>query len=356
VHKPDLTEKVAYLSTPGAYTPRPRHVVAIETHFAWVFLTAQEAYKLKKPLRHASMDYRTLARRRLGCSEEVRLNRRLAPSVYRGIEPLKMDRAGRLQLAGRGRTVDWLVRMRRLPAHRMLDTVLRQRALRVPEQAALLATLGAFFGAAPRQPAHPSRQAVQLRHQISQNRRVLLRLVRQYRPLVESVVASQRAARRGLRSELAARAARLREGHGDLRPEHVCLSRGVQIIDSLEFDRGLRRLDPLEEIAFLSLEMERLGRGRCARDLLRAYRRQYDPSASDALVHFYMCHRAMMRAKVSAWHIGDRQFPDPRPWQRRTRSYLRDAQRHAQLALRALARAEPQSAGGQRSSSGVSDR
>jgi len=356
VGKPDLTEKVAFLSTPGAYSPRPRRVVAIETHFAWVFLTAREAYKLKKPLRHASMDYRTLARRRHGCSEEVRLNRRLAPTVYRGVVPLTMDRAGQLRIGGQGRTVDWLVRMRRLPARRMLDAVLRQRALREPELAALLATLGTFFGAAPRQPTHPSLLASQLRHQISENRRVLLRRVPQYRPLAEDAVASQRAALRGLRSELAACAARLREGHGDLRPEHVCLSRGVQIIDSLEFDRGLRRLDPLEEMAFLSLEIARLGRGRCAQDLLRGYRSHYCPSASDALVHFYMCHQAMMRAKVSAWHIGDRQFPDPRPWQRRTRSYLRDAQHHAQCALRALSRARRQSAGGQRSSRDVSDR
>jgi aminoglycoside phosphotransferase family enzyme len=81
---------------------------------SWLFLTEQYAYKLKKPVRRNEIDHRTLAMRRLSCKRELRLNRRLARDVYLGIVALRAS-SGRLSLGGPGRTVDWLVRMRRLP-------------------------------------------------------------------------------------------------------------------------------------------------------------------------------------------------------------------------------------------------
>ncbi|HMA13008.1 MAG TPA: hypothetical protein VKO83_14040 [Steroidobacteraceae bacterium] len=336
---PTLAEKVAFLSTPGAYARRSGTVTAIETHFAWVFLAGSEACKLKKPLRHASMDYRTLARRRQGCREELRLNRRLAPSVYRDVVPLTQDRQGRLRIGGRGHVVDWLVWMRRLPARQMLDATLRRHPLRPAESAALQATLGRFFGSARLRPLQPRLYVARLRREIRDSQRELRLRVPQYRLQVDRIVTDQLAALHALRPELGKRAAELRDGHGDLRPEHVSLGQPVEIIDSLEFDAELRRLDPLEEIAFLALEIGRLRRRRCAQALLREYRHRHDPTASDALVHFYMSHRALVRAMVSAWHIGDAQFPDQAPWIRRTLSYLLDAQRHVLAAVRRASRA-----------------
>ena len=54
---------------------------------------------------------------------------------------------------------------------------------------------------------------------------------------------------------------RIIDGHGDLRPEHIWLGDPVKIIDCLEFNPRLRAVDPFDEIAFLSLECERLGAG-----------------------------------------------------------------------------------------------
>ena len=54
----------------------------IETHISWVLLTASFAYKLKKPLRLPFLDFTALAGRRHFCVEELRLNRRLAASLY----------------------------------------------------------------------------------------------------------------------------------------------------------------------------------------------------------------------------------------------------------------------------------
>src|SRR5690606_10963578 len=111
------------------YPERPRAVEAIETHFSWVFLTDTHAWKLKKPVRYDSLDFRTPALRRRDCEEEVRLNRRLAPHVYLGVVPLTVDEKGRLAIGGAGQEVDWLVHMLRPPHERMLDHLLVTRAL-----------------------------------------------------------------------------------------------------------------------------------------------------------------------------------------------------------------------------------
>ena len=122
-----LADKVAFLGAAESHTvERPGQVEAIETHMSWVFLTGRFAYKLKKPVRHPLGDLRSLAARRRNCLVEVRLNRRLAPDVYRGTQPLTFAAGGAgLQLGGAGRVVDWLVVMRRLPEMLMLDRALR---------------------------------------------------------------------------------------------------------------------------------------------------------------------------------------------------------------------------------------
>jgi len=330
-----LAEKVAVLRNPGTYR-RVRRVSAIETHFAWVFLTARHAYKLKKPLRHGTMDYRTLASRERGCREELRLNHRLAPGVYLSVVPL-VQRDGRLALDQGGKVVDWLVRMRRLPTSRMLDHILARRTLRGGELRRLVRTLAGFFVTAGRFPMAGPQYVDRLTCEITHNRRALRKADAGIDPeRAEAVAREQRRFVHRGRSLIASRAARLVEGHGDLRAEHVCLSTPVCVIDCLEFSRELRRLDPIDEIAFLSLEIDRLGHPDLAAELVRRYCAAVDDPAAPAIVSFYRSHRAATRAKLAAWHLGDPLFPDPRPWIARAESYLRDAERHAHEAIRIL--------------------
>jgi len=121
-----IEAKLAFLSQPEAYPDAPRTVERIETHMSWVFLTDRHAYKLKKPVRYDSLDFSSLELRRRDCEEEVRLNRRLARDVYLGTLALTLAPGGTLQVGGEGEVLDWLVHMRRLPADRMLDELIRR--------------------------------------------------------------------------------------------------------------------------------------------------------------------------------------------------------------------------------------
>jgi uncharacterized protein len=331
-----LTEIVAFLRDPASYPGRVARVHAIETHFAWVFLVGSYAYKLKKPIRHLAMDNRTLAARERACREELRLNRRLAPTVYLDVVPL-WRRDGALTLTDGQRVVEWMVKMRRLRSAAMLDRVLHRRPLRNTECEALERLLSRFFSLAKPAPIPPKRYLARLRGQVTENYRAL-RVEQISRERVTNLIRMQQAFIKAAQEALGIRGRCVIEGHGDLRVEHVCLGPPPCVIDALEFSRELRLLDPAEEVAFLSLEVERMGHARLAERLAARIRVGAQERAPQAIMSFYRSHRAATRAKIALWHLGDPQFADPRPWIRRARSYLDDAERYARQAIDQLAR------------------
>ena len=122
--RPCLVER---LLDPALYPHPVDRVKLIETHISWVLLAGDRVYKIKKPVNLGFLDFTTLALRRRFCQDEVRLNRRLASDVYLGVVEIKGS-AGAPRFEGRGRTREVAVVMRRLPAERMLDRLVREKA------------------------------------------------------------------------------------------------------------------------------------------------------------------------------------------------------------------------------------
>jgi len=142
-----LDRKLQFLSRSEAYPDRPRHVEAIETHMSWVFLTDSYAYKLKKPVRYDFLDFSSIEARLYDSAEEIRLNARLAPHIYLGILPLTRDAAGSLKIDGEGETVDWLVKMRRLPIDHILDHAIKQGTVETTDVKRAAVVLAKFYQA-----------------------------------------------------------------------------------------------------------------------------------------------------------------------------------------------------------------
>ena len=331
-------DKVDFLRQPRNYRDRPSNVAVIETHFAWVFLTRRHAYKLKKPLRRPGMNYRTLAARARVCREELRLNRRLAPSVYQSVERLSVNRSGALQWGSGVRIEDYVIKMRRLPVTSMLSVALTTGRCLPRDLDRVIARLVDFYGHAASQGIREHAYRDRLSAEVRRNRDALRTLGRRLeQPLVRAACDAQERFIKLHAAALGARGAHVVEGHGDLRAEHVCLEPDVCVIDCLEFSRDLRLLDPAHDLAALALDSARLGRQRLALELLQRYRQASGDAIADGLLLFYLGLCAATRAKIAAWHVGDRQFPNARPWLRRTNSYLRDAVRYTRLALKAIA-------------------
>jgi aminoglycoside phosphotransferase family enzyme len=298
---------------------------------SWVFLVGERAYKLKKPVRFAYLDFSTLERRREACSAELTLNRRLAPDVYRELVPLTRGAMGALAIGGPGGIVDWLVVMKRLDTTATLEHALVDGRLAVRELDPLMATLVRFYRRTTRITISPEMLISLWRRSLSANRQVLLdRRLGLPAGLVRRIDHAQARFLERKRHLLAARARRhcIVDGHGDLRPEHIWLGPPVRIIDCLEFNSLLRAIDPLDEIAFLSLECARLGGDRYGRHLVRRIAAAL-PDGQDELVIFYRCYRATLRARLAIAHLLDPAPPDPGKWVRLARTYLHLAMKDA---------------------------
>jgi aminoglycoside phosphotransferase family enzyme len=319
---PTLGDKVRFLSRAATYSSA--QLVAHETHMSWVFMADNRVYKLKKPVRFSYLDFSTLDRRAAACRAEVLLNRRLAPDVYLGVVPLTFSSSG-LAISGAGPVVDWLVVMRRLEENETFEAALRENRLKPLQVDRLVATLSGFYSHAPRVQLEPERYLVAWHHALADNCRVLFN-ARLGLPqgCVERIVQVQRRFTQERSTLLLARihARQFLDAHGDLRPEHIWLREPITIIDCLEFDSRLRALDPLDEIAFLHLECERLG-GLWAGERIRAHlARVLDDDACSGLFLFYRSHRAMLRARLSIAHLLDAKPRTPEKWPPLARTYL----------------------------------
>jgi len=325
-----LADKIAFLSDGRNLPGSPRSVEVRETHMSWVFLTPDRVYKLKKPVRFPYLDFSTPERRAAACRAEDRLNRRLAPDVYLGVLPLAAGRAG-LALGG-GDAIDWLVTMRRLEETASLEALLLDHRLRPEHIDRIASALGSFYRQARHIPLSAERHLADWRGALRTNRRVLCEARFKLPPgPIYRVLAVQRQflQRHAERLARRVRQGRIVDAHGDLRPEHIWATRPVRIIDCLEFNPRLRALDPLDEIAFLHLECERLGARWAGERIRRRLGTMVGEDRSSGLFLFYRSHRALLRARLSIAHLYDAAPRTPEKWPRQARAYLSLAARDA---------------------------
>lgn len=265
-----------------------------ETHISWVFLVGGRAYKMKKPLTLSFVDYGSPQRRRAMCEAELRLNRRLAPTIYLGVRSIVPTADGfALADADSPGAVEHVVEMRRFDEANTLAA--RLMAGEVPtEQVDHVARVIADFhrGAEPVPLSDPGER---LAAALGDSLRAL-----GGRPGVGALRRFTDAYLRARASLLCERGARAVDGHADLRAEHVVLERPVQIVDCVEFDRDLRVRDPASDLAFLSMDIESLGHPATAHRLVESYRAAGGDPGPPELVAFYAVERALVRAKVDS--------------------------------------------------------
>jgi aminoglycoside phosphotransferase family enzyme len=324
-----IGDKVAFLSA----MPGVRQV--IETHMAFVFLTADFAFKLKKPVSFGYFDHRTLAARATACAEEIRLNRALAGDVYIGTVPV-VQAGARFAIGGEGQIVDWLVHMRRLPADRMLDRLISTGpGPSVAEIPAVVALLARFYR---RQQAFPLEAGVYLAH-LEREQAVNTENLHQMQQHLPGIPLDRVTTKLALQitrmgPQIATREAAglVIEGHGDLRPEHVCLTDPPVIFDRVETARELRILDVFDEVGYLAAECTMMGRPDIASCLMTGIRDAGFVPPTPAMQTTYAMFRLVTRARLALDHLRDPDPPTPAKWPARARSYLTEAIRLSRVA------------------------
>jgi uncharacterized protein len=284
------------LRDPRCYGPGVDEVRLVETHISWVFLTGRYAYKVKKPVKLPFVDFSTLKLRKRFCDEELRINRRFAPELYRRVVPI----GGTLAAPRIGRTpaFEYAVQMLEFPSDARLDRQLA--ANRVPRAAfaELGARLAELHAGLPRVRgiavdeigAAALRNIDELEGMPGTDRQALAALK----------AWTERQIRR-LRPLFARRATAFRECHGDLHLQNL-LWRDDKIVafDALEFDRKLRDIDVVSEIAFLAMDLHAHDRADLAYEVLSRYLEVSGDYGGIDVLPFYLVYRALVRAKVAA--------------------------------------------------------
>ena len=313
--EPCLDAKVCFLQSQASHPGLKVSLECVETHMSWVFFVGERVLKLKKPVRFPFLDFSTLQSREFHCREELRLNSRLAPGVYLGLMALqasdgKLALVPEAHLPAPGKTVDWLVSMRRLPAQHELQRRIAEARVEGRDIDALVAVLAAFYRLAPKAGVTAQGYLAGFQREQAANREVLLRPQFDLRDAASALDRFDAALRlHALLLGERARRGHVVDGHGDLRPEHVWLIEPPVVIDCLEFNAALRQVDPFEEIAFLALECEMAGAPWIGPRLIAGIAAALDDQPSSALLQLYTAQLALRRARLAMAHLLD---PIPR--------------------------------------------
>jgi aminoglycoside phosphotransferase family enzyme/predicted kinase len=309
--RPDPGALVRDLLRPEAYpTPMPSSVELRHTHASWVFLTDTQAWKVKRPVDHGFLDYSDAEKRRRCCEEEVRLGRRLAPDVYLGVAPICATPSGHA-FGGGGPVIDHAVRMRRLPDRDSGAMLLASGELTPAHLERLAERLARFYESCPSTPEMGT-PAV-LAANIDENYHQTLPFADRFldRALIERVHDWQRKTLVEQQEPLLRRATggHIRDGHGDLRLEHVYFPDGEAVtplvIDPIEFSGRYRCADVALDAAFLAMELEARHRPDLAAWFLSSFARASNDYDFYPVVDLYLSYRAWVRAKVACLVAAD---------------------------------------------------
>ena len=302
----NLPPLIRAMLEPGFYPPRPASVELVQTHISFVLLAGDAVYKLKKPVRFSFLDFSTLERRRHFCHEEVRLNRRLAPGVYRGVSGI-CEGGGGFELCDESApgAVEYAVVMNRLPDDRSMRALVAADLAGEPLIQLVAETLVRFHAEAcsddeVRANGSPEGVLAVLEDNFA-NVRVFRGVT--VEPEVDDEIQGFARGFIAEHGELLRRRqgeGRIREGHGDLRLDHVYALPPVVVVDCVEFNPRFRHCDVASDVAFLAMDLTACGRSDLARLLVEGYAARCGDGDMARLVRFYACYRAYVRGKVES--------------------------------------------------------
>lgn len=325
----DQTAVIDLLANPATYGGEP--VDRVDTHASIVFLVGGRAYKLKRAVRYDYLDFSTAERRRDLCQAEVRLNRRTAPTLYRGVVAATRAGDGSLTLGGDGTPVDWVVEMDRFPQEALFDRLASDEALGLDLMDPLARAIAAFHAAAEPRPDHGGQAGMSW--VVDGNAAGLDEFGRGSLDMA-AVTRMTRAAEReierhGERLETRRQSGLVRQCHGDLHLRNiVLLDQGPTMFDGIEFNEEVSCIDVLYDLAFLLMDLWRRQLPRHANVVLNRYLGETADLAGLSLLPLFLSCRAAVRAKTSVTAAAGQDDPARRREQEATaREYLSLAQR-----------------------------
>lgn len=306
-----MSDIIEDIRNPSALPDPTDSVDVVQTHISTVFIGRDFVYKIKKPVNFGFLDFSTLEKRRYYCEREVELNRRFSRDLYMGVAPIFLSARGYTMTVRAGEPVEYAVRMRRINEELLMDRVFEKGLLtdkNIRDAARFIAwfhegaeggAVIADFGTAEKFKINTDENFEQVRPFIGKT--ISEGLYRTLYDYTEDFYLSN-----GSFFERRIAEGRIRDCHGDLHMQHICLSEPVQAFDCIEFNDRFRYCDTLADIAFLLMDMQYRGASAQAKALWKYYRRDAkEEEGVESLMIFYKVYRAFVRGKVIGFIVND---------------------------------------------------
>jgi len=296
-----------------AYPHKPQKIELFQTQMSFIFLAGEYVYKIKKPVNLGYLDYTTLEKRHFFCQQELKLNRRLCPGAYLAVVPI-VEEKDEFRIEGKGKAIEYAVKMRQLPQDRMMD-VLLPRGQVTPEMVTKVAEklMGFHQKAKTNQKIAAFGRLDVIRYNCDEN------FAQTEKYIGISITAKEYQHIRNYTNRFIdgnaslfdkrIREGRIRDCHGDLHAAHVCFTDDICIYDCIEFNDRFRYCDVASEIAFLAMDLDRYQQAGLSRHLVNTYVGLSHDEELLKLLNFYKCYRAYVRGKVESFKLDDPYIP-----------------------------------------------
>ena len=281
----------------------------IQTHISFIILTDNHVYKIKKPVNLGFLDFSTLEKRHLYCDREIELNRRLSPAIYLGLLEIR-KREGHFFYGGNGELADYAIKMKRIPENSMMLSLLKKGELHIKIVRKVAGTIADFHREAGTDDKISSFGRTEvIRENIEENLRQTEKYIgrtvsiEKYNAIKEYALGFIK-----LNAPLFQKRmdeGKIRDCHGDIHMEHVCIADKIYIYDCIEFNDRFRYGDVASDIAFLAMDLDFHGEKKLSAELVKRYIKASGDDEVMLLIDFYKCYRACVRAKVDSFELDD---------------------------------------------------
>ena len=297
---------------PLAYPEISKNITLTQTHISSVFIGDEYVYKIKKPVNFGFLDFSTLEKRNFYCKKEVELNSRFSKDVYLGVFPVTFDGV-KHSIGGKGEIVDYAVKMRRLSDDDLLKTRVKNGSILSDEIKRISQAIAQFHKKSERSKEIDEYGKIKnVKFNTDENFQQTAEFIdnsiskKQYNDIQKWTNNYYSENEELFTSRV--KNGNIRDCHGDLHMEHICLTDPIVIFDCIEFNDRFRYSDTASDIAFLLMDLEFNNEAKLSEQLIKSYMGYFgikDDNEIYNLIKFYKVYRAYVRGKVTSFILND---------------------------------------------------
>jgi hypothetical protein len=299
---------VEALMKPEAYEEEPGQIELVQTHISFVFLTENFVYKVKKAVDLGFLDFTTLEKRRFFCVKELELNRRLCGDMY--LEVVPINRSNIIKIKGKGETVEYAVKMKRMPQEKMLSKLLEEKKVDnklIDRIAKIIAKFHSKAETNKRVSEFGSLAIIETnwKENFDQTQEFVGKTIsmNDFKFIRERIDDFMK--RNVSLFEKRMAEGRVRDCHGDIHSGNIFVTDRIYIFDAIEFNERFRYSDVASDVAFLAMDLDFKKRGDLSNFFVERYVKYSEDQELMRFLPFYKCYRAYVRGKVASFKLED---------------------------------------------------